>query len=57
MAKFLTSIFGSRNQRLLKGYSKKVKQINALEESVAALDEAGLQARTAELKAEVGERS
>jgi preprotein translocase subunit SecA len=46
-------IFGSRNQRLLKGYSKYVKQINALEENVAALDSAAMPARTAELKAEV----
>jgi preprotein translocase subunit SecA len=46
-------IFGSRNQRLLKIYGKKVKQINALEERVSQLDDAGIKARTAELKAEV----
>jgi preprotein translocase subunit SecA len=46
-------IFGSRNQRLLKGYGKNVKQINALEETVAALDSAAMQARTVALKAEV----
>jgi preprotein translocase subunit SecA len=46
-------IFGSRNQRLLKGYGKNVKAINALEDSVARLDGAAMQARTAELKAEV----
>jgi preprotein translocase subunit SecA len=46
-------IFGSRNQRLLKGYGKNVKQINALEEKVAALDAAAMKARTAALKAEV----
>ena len=53
MRNLLAGIFGSRNQRLLKDYSKKVKQINALEESVAKLDDAAMQARTAELKAEV----
>jgi preprotein translocase subunit SecA len=46
-------IFGSRNQRLLKSYGKNVKQINALEEKVAALDAAAMKARTAALKAEV----
>jgi preprotein translocase subunit SecA len=49
----LAGIFGSRNQRLLKGYGKFVKQINALEAQVRALDEAAMKARTAELKAEV----
>jgi preprotein translocase subunit SecA len=46
-------IFGSRNQRLLKGYGKNVKQINALEDKIAALDAAAMKARTAALKAEV----
>nr|WP_206211766.1 preprotein translocase subunit SecA [Wenzhouxiangella sp. XN24] len=46
-------IFGSRNQRLLKSYSKNVKQINALEETVSALSPEDMKARTAELKAEV----
>jgi preprotein translocase subunit SecA len=30
---FLTKIFGSRNQRLLKQYRKSLEQINALEPS------------------------
>jgi preprotein translocase subunit SecA len=51
--KLLTGIFGSRNQRLIKEYSKKVSKINALEERVKGLDLAAMQARTAELKAEV----
>ncbi len=50
MAKFLTSIFGSRNQRLLRQYSKVVKRINDLEESVKALDDAALKAKTDEFK-------
>ena len=53
MRNVFAGIFGSRNQRLLKGYSKNVKQINALEEQVAALDAEAIKARTAELKAEV----
>ena len=50
MAKFLTRIFGSRNQRLLRQYSKVVKKINALEEGLQALDDEALKARTAELR-------
>ena len=50
MAKFLTSIFGSRNQRLLRQYAKIVKNINALEERVQALDDASLRAKTPELR-------
>ena len=53
MRNLFAGIFGSRNQRLLKGYGKKVRQINALEESVGALDAAAIKARTAALKAEV----
>ena len=30
LPKLLTSIFGSRNERLLKGYRRTVQQINAL---------------------------
>ena len=50
MAKFLTSIFGSRNQRLLRQYSKIVKKINALEEGVQALDDSALRAKTEEFR-------
>lgn len=50
MANFLTRIFGSRNQRLLREYSKTVDKINALEEGLQALDDAALTARTAEFK-------
>ena len=50
MANFLTSIFGSRNQRLLRQYAKTVKKINALEEGVQALDDAALRAKTSEFR-------
>jgi len=50
VANFLTRIFGSRNQRLVRQYSKIVKNINALEESIQALDDAALKAKTAEFK-------
>ncbi|WP_374520672.1 preprotein translocase subunit SecA [Undibacterium squillarum] len=48
---FLTKIFGSRNQRLLKQYQKTVRQINALEPQMEALSDTALQAKTAEFKA------
>ncbi|WP_433692990.1 preprotein translocase subunit SecA [Herbaspirillum seropedicae] len=47
---FLTKIFGSRNQRLLKQYQKIVRQINALEPTVEKLTDAELQAKTPEFK-------
>jgi len=43
-------IFGSRNDRLLKQYRKTVSKINALEESMQALSDEALKAKTAEFK-------
>ena len=42
--KFLTSIFGSRNDRLLKLYRKTVVQINALEAGLESLSDEELRA-------------
>ena len=50
LPKLLTSIFGSRNDRLLKQYRLVVAQINALEPQLEALDDATLTARTAEFR-------
>jgi preprotein translocase subunit SecA len=50
VANFLTRIFGSRNQRLLRQFSKDVRQINALEESMQALSDAALAAKTTEFR-------
>ena len=50
LPKILTSIFGSRNERLLKQYRKVVQQINALEPALEALDDTALQAKTTEFK-------
>ncbi|MFC5550993.1 preprotein translocase subunit SecA [Massilia aerilata] len=47
---FLTKIFGSRNQRLLKQYQKTVRDINALEQQMEKLSDAELQAKTPEFK-------
>jgi preprotein translocase subunit SecA len=49
----LKKIFGSRNDRLIKQYKRIVAQINALEQSMASLDDAALQAKTAEFKAKL----
>lgn len=46
----LKKLFGSRNERLLKQYRKVVAQINSLEPALAALDDAALQAKTAEFR-------
>ena len=43
-------MFGSRNERLLKQYSRVVTQINALEPQVAALSDSALAGKTSELK-------
>jgi preprotein translocase subunit SecA len=48
--KILYKIFGTRNQRLLKGYSKIVVLINKLEPTISALSDEQLQAKTAEFK-------
>ncbi len=53
ISNILTRIFGSRNERLLKQYTAAVREINALEPAMAALDDAALRAKTDELKARV----
>ena len=47
----LKSIFGSRNERLLKQYRKRVLAINALEPAMEKLNDAELRAKTDEYKA------
>jgi preprotein translocase subunit SecA len=50
VATFLTSIFGSRNQRLLRQYSKIVSRINSLEAGIQELDDAALRAKIDEFR-------
>ncbi len=50
ITKYLTKIFGSRNQRLLKTYGRNVERINALEASISALSDVALRAKTDEFK-------
>ena len=48
--KFLRSVFGSRNDRLLRRMRKSVDAINAQEASLAELDDDALRAKTAEFR-------
>ena len=50
----LTSVFGSRNERLLKQYGAIVKKINALEAQTKALSDDALKAKTDEFRARIG---
>ncbi|HET9031927.1 MAG TPA: preprotein translocase subunit SecA [Dokdonella sp.] len=51
----LTSIFGSRNERILRTLNKTVVKINALEPRFKALDDAALRGMTDELRKRVSE--
>jgi preprotein translocase subunit SecA len=53
--KFFTSLFGSRNDRLIKGYRRTVERINALESEYERLDDAALRAKTDAFKARLAE--
>ncbi|MFO1267920.1 MAG: preprotein translocase subunit SecA, partial [Rubrivivax sp.] len=50
LPKFLTAVFGSRNDRLLKTYRRSVERVNALEPQFEKLDDAALRAKTDEFK-------
>lgn len=51
----LKAIFGTKNGRELKRMRKLVKKVNALEESIQALSDADLQAKTTEFKSRIAE--
>ena len=53
MLKALTRIFGSRNDRLVRGYSRHVRAAAALEESFKALSDDALRAKTEEFRAQL----
>ena len=50
LPKLLTSIFGSRNERLLKQYRRVVEKVNTLEPQFEALDDDALRAKTEEFR-------
>ncbi len=53
ISNLLKSVFGSRNDRLLKQYRQTVTRINALETEISALSDDALQAKAAEFKQRV----
>ncbi|EXU81002.1 preprotein translocase subunit SecA [Comamonas aquatica DA1877] len=55
MVNFLTKLFGSRNDRLLKQYRKTVARINAMEPELEKLDDQVLKAKTQEFQSRLGQ--
>ena len=55
ISKPFTKVFGSRNDRLLKGYSRRVAEINALEPEVRKLSDAELKAKTAAFRQRISD--
>jgi preprotein translocase subunit SecA len=53
--KFLTQIFGSRNDRLLKTYRRTVDQVNALEPQLEKLSDTELRAKTDEFRQRIAQ--
>jgi preprotein translocase subunit SecA len=51
LLEFLTRIFGSRNERLLRGYARYVRAAKELEPQIQALTDEALRAKTDELRA------
>jgi preprotein translocase subunit SecA len=51
----LTTLFGSRNERLLRQFQKNVARINAFEPELEKLDDDALRGKTAELKARLAD--
>jgi len=53
MFKPLKKLFGSRNDRIVRNYSKIVEKINSFEEALNKLDDASLQGKTAEFRSRI----
>jgi len=56
VARIPRTIFGSRNDRLLKQYARVVREVNAFEDALTKLSDAQLAAKTPELKGKLAER-
>ncbi|MDT0618070.1 preprotein translocase subunit SecA [Salinisphaera sp. P385] len=50
MSKLLSKVFGSRNQRVVKRLHRQIAQVNPLEESISALSDEALAAKTPEFR-------
>jgi preprotein translocase subunit SecA len=55
LASIARAIFGSANDRSLKGYQRRVPEINALESAMQALSDEALAAKTAEFRARLAD--
>jgi len=55
LASIARALFGSSNDRSLKGYQRRVAPINALEDGMKALSDAALAAKTAEFRARLAD--
>ena len=55
LASIARAIFGSANDRSLKGYQRRVPAINALEDGMSALSDEALAAKTAEFRARLAD--
>ena len=55
LSKIFTKVFGSRNQRLLKGYQKTVDQVSSLEEQFLPLSEEQLRNKSDEFRQRLGQ--
>jgi len=55
ISNIVKKVFGSRNDRFVKGKQKMVKAINAFEEKIKALDDDELKAKTEEFRARLSE--
>src|ERR1700733_804159 len=53
VAKVLTKVFGSRNERLLKRFHRIVDQINELEPKIQQMSDEQLRARTQQMREEI----
>ena len=56
ISRALKAVFGSRNDRLLKQYSSRVREINAFEPAIQALTDEQLAGKTAEFRARIKAR-
>ncbi|MGH8703467.1 MAG: hypothetical protein ACREVR_20135, partial [Burkholderiales bacterium] len=52
----LRKIFGSRNERLLRQYSRQVRAVNALEPQMEKLTDAQLRSKTDEFRTRIRDR-
>ena len=50
MLQFLTRLFGSRNDRIVRGYGKMVREVNGFEPAMQALSDDALRGKTAEFR-------